>query len=98
VENWLHLFVLALGAARLTILITRDGILDAPRNLIFRWSNPEEDTIVGTIADCPDCCGIWVGLVTYAAYLWQPDATVAVATVLTLALAASLIARKGGYA
>lgn len=124
----IELVVLALAVARVTILITRDGIFEPVRHYIFLLSPPENDDrrglyyqnfhprltrngidagwsanderqpgAIGEIVSCPDCCGIWVGLLAAIAYAGRPQETIAVATVFALAMAASLIARKGWY-
>lgn len=53
--------------------------------------------IIGEIVSCPDCCGVWVALSVVSAWWLAPVVTLHIATVLTVALAASWIARKGGY-
>lgn len=134
------LIVLALAVARITILITRDAILEPLRHRIFtlspppnnrkhgwhyqnliratpdeqnlnrqngisrfdsRWQDTGEENrdpgFAGELLSCPDCTGIWVGIAWYLAWLEAPGIVETVSVPLALALAASWIARRGGY-
>lgn len=134
------LLLLALAAARITILVTRDSILEPIRHRIFLLSPPPDNArrgweyqrmiratrkernlarqagesradsrwiagseverkpgFIGSLLSCPDCAGIWVGAGVAVAWWSAPAVTELVAVPLALALAASYIARRGGY-
>lgn len=77
------------------------------QNYRIKWGRLVDGTVssfpvrtpgaIGEIISCPDCCGVWVALLVVGAWWIAPQTTLHVATVGTVALMASLIARKGGY-
>jgi hypothetical protein len=98
----IEIVLLTLAVARITILITRDEITEPLRARAWRFSSPvttqdRDQGVIGSIIECPDCCGVWVGLAASFAYVLAPHATATLSLPFALGMAASFIARKGGY-
>ena len=72
-----QLLLLALAAARVTVLLVDDLILDTPRAWVFGKLAGHPKLIEGL--QCPWCVGWWVALIIYCAWLVADGATLLLA-------------------
>ncbi len=76
--NWLGLVLLGLAAYRTWRLIAEDTIAEPVRQRLIRREKVSE------LVSCPWCLGLYVSLVMYAFWLWQPEWTLAVSVPLAI--------------
>lgn len=81
--------VLALGAYRITHLITTDAIADGFRNWV--WSKYSPMTKIGYLITCNWCTGFWVSLFLVAGFLILPQITFVVSLVMAISALVGLI-------
>jgi hypothetical protein len=81
--------VLALGAYRMTHLITTDAIADGFRNWV--WSKYSPMTKIGYLITCNWCTGFWVSLFLVAGFLILPQITFVVSLVMAISALVGLI-------
>jgi hypothetical protein len=81
--------ILALGAYRITHLITTDAIADGFRNWV--WSKYDPSTKIGYLITCNWCTGFWVSLVLVAGFLILPQFTFVVSLVMAISALVGLI-------
>lgn len=95
-----ELFLLAAASFRVWRLLAEDDILDRPRGWLLRlpreWKAGDATPASykegwATFLTCPWCMGFWVSLAFYGFWLWEPQWTLAVATVGTISAAVGLI-------
>lgn len=101
VPSWWEFLLLALAAWRIFRLIAEDEILNRPRRWVLNldpdWEegeDPNDDYRFewGAFLTCPWCAGAWVSFGWYAFWIWQPHATLVLATFFALSAATGLIA------
>lgn len=81
--------ILALGAYRLTHLITTDAIADGFRNWV--WSKYSPMTKIGYLITCNWCTGFWVSLLFVIGASILPQLTFVVSLVLAISAVVGLI-------
>ena len=81
--------VLALGAYRMTHLITTDAIADGFRNWI--WSKYSPMTKIGYLITCNWCTGFWVSLLFVIGASILPQFTFVVSLVLAISAVIGLL-------
>lgn len=81
--------VLALGAYRLTHLITTDAIADGFRNWV--WSKFPPMTKIGYLITCNWCTGFWVSLLFVIGASILPQFTFVVSLVLAISAVIGLL-------
>jgi hypothetical protein len=84
-----NFIILALGAFRLTHLITTDAIADGFRNWI--WSKYSPMTKIGYLITCNWCTGFWVSLLFVVGASILPQLTLVVSLVLAISAAIGLL-------
>lgn len=85
----LNFVVLALGAFRLTHIITTDVIADPLRQWV--WSKYDTSTKIGYMITCNWCTGFWVSLLTVAGASVLPQLTFVVSLVLAISALVGLL-------
>ena len=81
--------VLALGAYRMTHLITTDAIADGFRNWI--WSKYSPMTKIGYLITCNWCTGFWVSLLFVIGASILPQLTFVVSLILAISAVIGLL-------
>lgn len=81
--------ILALGAYRLTHLITTDAIADGFRTAV--WSKFPPTTKIGYLITCNWCTGMWVSLLFVAGASILPQFTFVVSLVLAISAVIGLL-------
>lgn len=81
--------ILALGAYRLTHIITTDAIADGFRNKV--WKKFPPSTKIGYLITCNWCTGFWVSLGFVAGASILPQLTFVVSLVLALSAVVGLL-------
>lgn len=81
--------ILALGAYRMTHLITTDAIADGFRNWI--WSKYSPMTKIGYLITCNWCTGFWVSLLFVIGASILPQVTFVVSLVLAISAVIGLL-------
>lgn len=81
--------VLALGAYRLTHLITTDAIADGFRTWV--WSKYPPTTKIGYLITCNWCAGFWVSIIFVLAFLILPQLTLVVSLILAISAVVGLL-------
>jgi len=84
-----HFIILALGAYRMTHLITTDAIADSFRNWI--WSKYSPMTKIGYLITCNWCTGFWVSLLFVIGASILPQFTFVVSLVLAISAVIGLL-------
>lgn len=85
----INFVILALGAYRLTHLITTDAIADGFRNKI--WSKFPPTTKIGYLITCNWCTGMWVSLFFVVGVSTLPQLTFVVSLVLAISAVIGLL-------
>lgn len=85
----INFIILALGAYRLTHLITTDAIADGFRQKV--WKKFPTDTKIGYLITCNWCTGFWVSLAFVIGISILPQLTFVVSLVLAISAAIGLI-------
>lgn len=85
----INFVILALGAYRLTHLITTDAIADGFRNWI--WSKYSPMTKIGYLITCNWCTGFWVSLLFVIGASILPQLTLVVSLVLAISAVIGLL-------
>jgi hypothetical protein len=85
----INFIILALGAYRLTHLITTDAIADEFRKKV--WSKFPPHTKIGYLITCNWCTGFWVSLAFVVGISILPQLTFVVSLVLAISAAIGLI-------
>jgi hypothetical protein len=85
----INFVILALGAYRLTHLITTDAIADSFRNWI--WSKYPPMTKIGYLITCNWCTGFWVSLLFVVGFLILPQLTLVVSLILAISAVVGLL-------
>lgn len=89
----LELAIVALGVARLTVLVTSDRILQGPRD---RWQRRfGAYSYPGYLSWCPWCAGFWIALVATGAWLLWPATALWLLPWAVAFVASALAARFG---
>ena len=81
--------VLALGAYRITHLITTDAIADGFRNWV--WSKFPPMTKIGYLITCNWCTGFWVSLLLVSAAGILPQITFVVSLIMAISAVVGLL-------
>ena len=81
--------ILALGAYRMTHLITTDAIADGFRNWV--WSKFPPMTKIGYLITCNWCTGMWVSLLFVAGASILPQLTLVVSLILAISAVIGLL-------
>ena len=81
--------VLALGAYRMTHLITTDAIADGFRNWI--WSKYSPMTKIGYLITCNWCTGFWVSILFVVGASILPQLTFVVSLILAISAVIGLL-------
>jgi len=84
-----NFIILALGAYRMTHLITTDAIADSFRNWI--WSKYSPMTKIGYLITCNWCTGFWVSLLFVIGASILPQFTFVVSLVLAISAVIGLL-------
>ena len=75
--------LLALAAWRTGVLLSRDDILNGPRDRI----GSEKRAPILTFVECPYCLGFWIALLWWGAFeLWPHGTSIAASAVAVTAL------------
>jgi hypothetical protein len=72
IPAWLQLLIYALAVARLTGLVTADGITEPARDALITKLDDRPATLGAFVADliqCPWCAGMWLSLIA-APLVW----------------------------
>jgi hypothetical protein len=85
----LNFVILALGAYRLTHLITTDAIADGFRNWV--WSKYDPTTKIGYLITCNWCTGFWVSILFVLGFLILPQLTLVVSLILAISAVVGLL-------
>lgn len=85
----LNFVILALGAYRLTHIITTDAIADKFRYWV--WSKKDPTTKIGYLITCNWCTGFWVSLLFVAGASILPQLTFVVSLVLAISAVVGLL-------
>jgi hypothetical protein len=85
----INFVILALGAYRLTHLITTDAIADGFRNWI--WSKYPPMTKIGYLITCNWCTGFWASLLFVIGFLILPQLTLVVSLILAISAVVGLL-------
>lgn len=85
----INFVILALGAYRLTHLITTDAIADGFRTKV--WSKFPPTTKIGYLITCNWCTGFWVSLLFVIGASTLPQFTLVVSLVLAISAVIGLI-------
>lgn len=85
----INFVILALGAYRLTHLITTDAIADGFRNWV--WSKYSPMTKIGYLITCNWCTGFWVSLLFVIGVSILPQVTFVVSLILAISAAVGLL-------
>ena len=85
----INFVILALGAYRLTHLITTDAIADKFRDWV--WSKFDPTTKIGYLITCNWCTGFWVSLAFVIGASVLPQVTFVVSLVLAISALVGLI-------
>jgi hypothetical protein len=85
----LNFVVLALGAFRLTHIVTTDVIADGFRQWV--WSKYDTSTKIGYLITCNWCTGFWVSLLFVAGASALPQLTFVVSLVLAISALVGLL-------
>lgn len=85
----INFIILALGAYRLTHLITTDAVADDFRNWV--WSKFGVDTKIGYLITCNWCTGFWVSLILVIGASILPQVTFVVSLILAISATIGLI-------
>jgi hypothetical protein len=85
----INFVILALGAYRLTHLITTDAIADGFRQKV--WSKYPPATKIGYLITCNWCTGFWVSFLFVIGVSILPQLTFVVSLVLAISAAIGLI-------
>lgn len=85
----LNFVILALGAYRLTHLITTDAIADGFRNWV--WSKCDPTTKIGYLITCNWCTGFWVSILFVLGFLILPQLTLVVSLILAISAVVGLL-------
>jgi hypothetical protein len=86
------LVILALGAFRLTRIVTTDAISEPIRQKI--WSKFPPNTFLGYLITCNWCFGMYVAGLFTLGYFLVPDVTYVVSLVLSISSVIGLISNK----
>lgn len=81
--------ILALGAYRMTHLITTDAIADGFRNWV--WSKYDPTTKIGYLITCNWCTGFWVSVLFVLGFLILPQLTLVVSLILAISAVVGLL-------
>jgi hypothetical protein len=81
--------ILALGAYRMTHIITTDAIADGFRNWV--WSKYDPMTKIGYLITCNWCTGFWVSLLFVAGASILPQITLVVSLILAISAVIGLL-------
>jgi hypothetical protein len=84
-----NFIILALGAFRLTHLITTDAIADGFRTWV--WSKYSPMTKIGYLITCNWCTGFWVSLLFVIGVSILPQVTFVVSLILAISAAIGLL-------
>lgn len=87
--NTLSFIILALGAYRMTHIITTDAIADGFRTWV--WSKFPPMTKIGYLITCNWCTGFWVSLLFVAGASILPQLTFVVSLVLAISAVVGLL-------
>jgi len=85
----INFVILALGAYRLTHIITTDAIADGFRQWV--WSKKDPTTKIGYLITCNWCTGFWVSLLFVIGVSALPQLTFVVSLVLAISAAVGLL-------
>lgn len=85
----INFVILALGAYRLTHLITTDAIADGFRNWV--WSKYDPMTKIGYLITCNWCTGFWVSVLFVLGFLILPQLTLVVSLILAISAVVGLL-------
>ena len=85
----INFVILALGAYRLTHLITTDAIADGFRNWV--WSKYSPMTKIGYLITCNWCTGFWVSLLFVVGASVLPQITFVVSLLLAISAVIGLL-------
>jgi hypothetical protein len=85
----INFVILALGAYRMTHLITTDAIADGFRNWV--WSKYPPMTKIGYLITCNWCTGFWVSLLFVVGFLILPQLTLVVSLILAISAVVGLL-------
>lgn len=85
----INFVILALGAYRLTHVITTDAIADGFRNWV--WSKFPPMTKIGYLITCNWCTGFWVSLLFVIGASILPQLTLVVSLVLAISAVVGLL-------
>ena len=88
VPNWWSFSLLALAAWRIFHLLAEDVILDRPRAWIVKHTGEKFDEWLL----CPFCCGAWLSVAWWLAWVWQAHWTLVAATPCALSAVVALVA------
>ncbi len=85
----INFVILALGAYRMTHIITTDAIADGFRNWV--WKRYDPTTKIGYLITCNWCTGCWVSLMFVVGASILPQLTFVVSLVLAISALVGLI-------
>lgn len=89
---FLELAIVALGVARLTVLVTSDRILKESRD---RWQRRfGAHSYAGYLSWCPWCIGWWIALASTSAWMFWPAVVAKFMLPWAVAFVASVLASK----
>lgn len=100
--DWWQALLLALAAWRTFALLSRDTILDGPRNLLcgLPWNWQEDDTVpktyrrrLGDFVQCGYCLGFWVSVAWWIGWLLSEKWSVVLAVPWAISAVVILIER-----
>ena len=73
----LQLLIIALAAARVTVLLVEDVIIDRPRDVVIAWLAEHAHPKLAEGAECQRCLGFWVSAIwSLAWFAWPTGATI----------------------
>lgn len=87
--DWAQILVMALGSARITLLVTRDSIGAPLRNLVYKRGGDKLSELIS----CPDCLGVWVSVAAIVGYAYFGSNAVWVMLPFAATLLGSLVSR-----
>jgi hypothetical protein len=81
--GWSEIFILAMGAWRLTDIITHEGVTEFIREP-FEGHEEGFRGFFGILVSCNSCMGVWVGMLAFYSYVLWPAPTLAFMVVMSL--------------
>lgn len=100
IPNWLPFFFIALASYRIWRVVAVDDIFERPRlwlvGLPRGWESGDEIPKtyrlgLAKFISCPWCLGLWVTLVIWGFWLWQPTWTTGICAFLAATAVVGLI-------